>query len=121
MSMPKSVYHTGNHDVTYFFPDETLKNKYVDLKDIFDILNTDESKLKINMPQYGTLDYFPTKKFMLTYDPAKIGDAKGIPAKYLSRLDTIRFESRGRQSRRTTLLCWISWSQITGSVLCILF
>ena len=92
MSMSKNTYRTGNHDVTYFFPDEQLKDRYTDLKDVFDIINTDETKLKVTTPQYGTLDYLPTRKFMLTYDPVKIVADKSIPAKYLSRLDTVKWE-----------------------------
>jgi len=92
MSMSKNIYRTGNHDVTYFFPDEQLKDRYTDLKDVFDIINNDETKLKVTTPQYGTLDYLPTRKFMLTYDPVKIAADKSIPAKYLSRLDTVRWE-----------------------------
>jgi tetratricopeptide (TPR) repeat protein/MFS family permease len=104
MSMSKERYRTGNHDVTYFFPDEQLKDRYVDLKDVFDLINTDESKLRINTPQYGALDYFPTRKFMLTYDPAQIAADKSIPEKYLSRLDTIRWEIKNQAVEKNSLV-----------------
>jgi tetratricopeptide (TPR) repeat protein len=104
MSMPRSIYRTGNHDVTYFFEEEQLKDRYIDLKDVFDIINTDDSKLKINTPQYGTLDYFPTRKFMLTFDPAKIAADKSIPSKYLSRLDTVRWEIKSQAIEKNQLV-----------------
>ncbi len=104
MSMSRDRYRMGNHDVTYFFPDEKLKDSYIDLKDVFDIINTDESKLKINTPQYGSLDYFPTKKFMLTYDPLQITADKSIPAKYLSRLDTVRWEIKSHAIEKNNLV-----------------
>jgi Protein of unknown function (DUF2723) len=104
MSMSRDRYHTGNHDVTYFFPDEQLKDRYIDLKDVFDIINTDDTKLKINTPQYGSLDYFPTKKFMLTYDPAKIAADKSIPAKFLSRLDTVKWEIKNQVIEKNNLV-----------------
>ncbi len=104
MSMARDRYRTGNHDVTYFFPDEKLKDRYIDLKDVFDVINTDDTKLKINTPQYGSLDYFPTNKFMLTYDPAMIAADKSIPAKYLSRLDTIRWEIKAQAIQKNNLV-----------------
>lgn len=104
MSMTKSHYHTGNHDVTYFFPDEKLKDRYFDLKDIFDIINTDDNKLKFSTPEYGALDYFPTRKFMLTYDPAKINSDNSIPVQYLSRLDTIKWEIKGEAIEKSKLV-----------------
>lgn len=104
MSMAKDRYRTGNHDVTYFFEDEQLKDRFIDLKDVFDIINTDDTKLKINTPQYGSLDYFPSKKFMLTYDPAMIAADKSIPAKYLSRLDTVRWEIKSQAIEKNNLV-----------------
>jgi hypothetical protein len=104
MSMAKDRYRTGNHDVTYFFEDEQLKDRYIDLKDVFDIINTDDTKLKINTPQYGSLDYFPSKKFMLTCDPAKIAADKSIPSKYLSRLDTVRWEIKSQAIEKNNLV-----------------
>jgi hypothetical protein len=104
MSMSRDKYRTGNHDVTYLLPDEQLKSRYIDLKDVFDIINTDETKLKVNTPQYGSLDYFPTRKFMLTYDPVKIAADKSIPAKYLSRMDTIRWEIKSNAIEKNKLV-----------------
>src|ERR1035437_8676372 len=42
--------------------------------------NTNATKLKLSTPEYGDLDYFPTRKFMLTYNPAKINFFFNIPA-----------------------------------------
>ncbi len=90
-SLTRDKYRQGNHDVTYIIENESLKNTYVNLKDLFHILNTDESKLKFNTPQAGDIDYFPTKKFMVTVDPKSIRENKLIPMRYMTRFDTIRW------------------------------
>ncbi|MCX6243644.1 MAG: DUF2723 domain-containing protein [Bacteroidetes bacterium] len=104
ISMTRDKYRAGNHDVTYFFEDEQVKNRYVDIRDIFDIIKTDDSKLKINTPEYGQLDYFPTKKFMVTYDPMQLMADKTIPAKVLSRLDTMRWEIKNQAIEKSHLI-----------------
>jgi len=103
-SLTEEKYRTGSHDVTYFFENDQLKNVYVDLKDLFNVLNTDDSKLKINTPEYGLLDYFPTKKFMVTYDPVAIKRGNYIPSKYFSRLDTLRWEIKQQAIEKNNLM-----------------
>jgi len=90
-SLSREKYRQGNHDVTYFIENDQVKNTYIDVKDIFNILNNNESKLKLNTSQYGTVDFFPTKKFMVTYDSVAVVNQKLVPSKYLNRLDTIRW------------------------------
>ncbi|MCX6248062.1 MAG: DUF2723 domain-containing protein [Bacteroidetes bacterium] len=104
MSMSRARYHTGNHDVTYIFEDEKLKNSYIDLKDLFDIINTDESRLRISTPQYGSLDYFPSKKLMITVDPSKIASYTSVPQKYVSRIDTVKFTIRKQALEKNDLV-----------------
>ncbi len=94
-SMTKDKYRQGNHDVTYLIEDEGLKNQFVDVRALFEIIATDESRLKMNTEQIGMIDFFPTKKFMVTYDTANIMNL--VPAGYAGRLDTIRWEI-GRQA-----------------------
>jgi hypothetical protein len=91
-SLTRDKYIQGNHDVTYIVENEKMKDYYVDLHDIFNLLEKDESKLKFNTEQIGMVDFFPTKKFMVTYDPVKIRSDHLVPAKYFNRLDTIRWE-----------------------------
>ncbi|MCX6252059.1 MAG: DUF2723 domain-containing protein [Bacteroidetes bacterium] len=91
-SLSKEKYRQGNHDIVYFIENEGLKDVYVDLKDLFHVLNTDESKLKFNTSQYGMIDFFPSKKFMVTYDPQTFLKDHPLLTKYRSRLDTIRWE-----------------------------
>jgi hypothetical protein len=88
-SLAKEKYRSGNHDVTYFVEDPELKNRFIPLRDLFDVLNTDESRLKMNTEQIGEIDYFPVKNFLVPYDSATVIGNGFVPAKYASRLDTI--------------------------------
>ena len=63
-SLTREKYRQGNHDVTYIIEDEALKNQYVDLKVLFNILNTDDSRLKLNTSQYGPVDFSPPGNFL---------------------------------------------------------
>ena len=103
-SLSQEKYRTGSHDVTYFFENDQLKDVYIDLKDLFNVLNTDDSKLKMNTTEYGMLDYFPTKKFIVSCDPSLIKSGKYIPAKYFTRLDTIRWEIKQQAIEKNSLM-----------------
>lgn len=103
-SMTRDKYLQGNHDVTYIIENEKLKNYYVDLHDLFNIINNNESKLKFNTEQIGTVDFFPSKKFMVTYDPEQIRENKLIPEKYYNRLDTLRWEINRQVIEKSTLM-----------------
>jgi hypothetical protein len=104
LSLSGDQYRTGNHDVTYFFEDDRLKDQYIDIKNVFDVLKTDESRLRVETPEYGMLDYFPTKKFMVTYDPATFMADRNFPQRYLSKLDTIRWEIKGQAVEKNNLV-----------------
>jgi hypothetical protein len=91
-SLPREKYRQGNHDVTYIVEDDAVKDLFIDVRILFNILNTDDSKLKMNTSQIGTIDFFPTKKFMVTYDSADMVRNGKIPLKLASRMDTIRWE-----------------------------
>jgi MFS family permease len=104
MTMTQDKYRTGNHDVTYFFEDPKLKDTYIDVKDLFDIIRTDENQLKINTPQYGPLDFFPSKKLRINCDPDVIRADKSIPASYMTRLDTMRFQVRSNAIEKNSLV-----------------
>jgi hypothetical protein len=103
-SLTRDKYIQGHHDVTYIIENEKLKNYYVDLHDLFSIIANDENKLKFNTDQIGQVDFFPTKKFMVTYDPKQIKENKLIPEKYFNRLDTIRWDMNRQVIEKTNLM-----------------
>ncbi len=103
-SLTKEKYRQGTHDVTYIVEEEGLKNTYVDVKALFDIIAKDDSKLKMNTSQIGMIDYFPTRKFMVTYDPATLLKTANIPSRLASRLDTIRWEFKGQGIEKANLM-----------------
>lgn len=67
-SLPPEIYRNGSHDITFLVEQEKIKD-YVEVKDLFDIIKKDENVLKISTGS-GKVDYFPTKKFRITVDPA---------------------------------------------------
>ncbi|MDD4604322.1 MAG: DUF2723 domain-containing protein [Bacteroidales bacterium] len=103
-SLTKDKYRQGNHDVTYVFEDSGLKDTYVDLKDIFGILVQDDSKLKMNTAQIGMIDYFPTKKFMVTVNLPDILKNGHLSENMTRRLDTLRWEFKGQAIEKNNLM-----------------
>ena len=89
-SLTRDKYHSGNHDVTYLLEDPNLKDMYINVKDIFDVINRNEERLKMKT-QIGTIDYLPTKKFMVTYDSARMVSRELIPAPLAARMEPIRW------------------------------
>ncbi len=103
-SLTRDKYRQGNHDVTYLIEDEGLKDTYVDVKALFGILAEDDSKLKMNTSQIGMIDYFPTKKFMVTYDSAAFVKAGNVSPAMARRLDTIRWEIKAQGLEKANLM-----------------
>ncbi|MCK9423012.1 MAG: DUF2723 domain-containing protein [Bacteroidales bacterium] len=103
-SLTRDKYRQGNHDVTYLMEDESLKNTFVDVRALFGVIAQDESKLKMNTSQIGMIDYFPTKKFMVTYDPQEILKTGTISSKMTGRLDTIRWEIKSQAIEKNSLM-----------------
>ena len=89
-SLTRDKYQSGNHDITYLVEDPKLKGIYIDVKDVLEVINTNEDRLKTKT-QVGTIDYFPTKMFMVTYDSAKMVNERLIPENLAGRMDTIRW------------------------------
>jgi len=89
-SLTWDKYHTGNHDITYLLEDPKLKDIYIDVKDVFEVINTNEDRFKMKT-QIGTIDYLPTKMFMVTYDSARMVNEGLIPENLANRMDTIRW------------------------------
>ena len=54
--------------------------------------------------QFGTVDFFPTRKFMVTYDPAVMISRKQIPPFLAPRMDTIRWEINRQDIEKNDLM-----------------
>jgi hypothetical protein len=103
-SLTKDKYRQGSHDVTYLIEDEGLKNTYIDVKALFSIIAEDDSRLKMNTSQIGMIDYFPSKKFMVTYDSASLIKNGAVYQDMVHRLDTIRWEIKGQAVEKANLM-----------------
>jgi len=61
-------YQGSTRNITYL--EEVIKDP-VDLREVFDILRTNESRLQVNT-SYGLIDYLPSKKFRIAVDSARV-------------------------------------------------
>ena len=103
-SLAKEKYRQGNHDVTYFMEDDALKNQYVDLRTLFNILNSHDSVLKSNTQQYGWIDFFPTRKFTVGYDSAEVLQKGYVPAKYAKQMSPLKWELKMNAIEKNNLM-----------------
>ena len=103
-SLSREKYRQGSHDVTYMIEDEGLKNTYIDVKTLFDIIAQDDTRLKMNTSQIGMIDYFPSKKFMVPDDPASILKTGTVLPAMAGRIDTIRWEIKGQAIEKASLM-----------------
>ena len=104
-SISREKYRQGSHDVTYIVEDDVLKNQYLDLKVLFNIINTDDSRLKLNTQQYGMFDYFPSRKFFVGQDPPELLKKGYVPAKYASQVrDTLKWEMKLNAIEKNNLM-----------------
>ncbi|NOX46443.1 MAG: DUF2723 domain-containing protein [Chlorobi bacterium] len=78
ISLPWNEYKDGTRNYTYFIENENIKG-YVELKQLFDILNSDPSRL-VMQTRMGPLNYFPTKKFKVTIDSAAVVNSGTVSA-----------------------------------------
>jgi len=76
-SLPWEQYKDGTRNFTYFIENENIKG-YVELKQLFDLLLNDPSRLTMQS-RIGPLEFFPTKKFKITIDSADV-IRKGVVA-----------------------------------------
>ncbi len=79
-SLTQEVYRNGSHDLTFLVEKENITD-YVEVKDLFNIILKDEKKLQINTGR-GMADYFPTKKFRITVDPATAVSTGTVPREH---------------------------------------
>lgn len=102
-SMTKERYQSGNHDITYLLEDPKLKNVYLNVDDVFDIINHNEDRLKMNT-SIGMIDYLPGKKFMITMDSARIVAENLVSERFFGRLDTIRWNLNRNAIQKNDLM-----------------
>jgi MFS family permease len=88
-SLPRELYRNGSHDVTYLVEQESL-TEYVEVKDLFDILKMDDKKLQINTGR-GIADYFPTKKFKISVDPATAVRTGTVPPELAGKVTDLEW------------------------------
>jgi len=89
-SMTWDKYHQGSHDVTYLVEDPSFKDKYIDIRQLFQIINTDDKQLKMS-PGDGnvSIDFFPTKKFVLPSDTLELLRSGAVPKKFAGKIDNL--------------------------------
>ena len=103
-SLSWEKYRQGTHDVTYIVEDPSLKDQYINLKELFNILNTDDSRLKLPTEQYGTVDFFPSRKFFVGYDSLEILNKGYLPSKYRYRMTPLRWEYKQNMVEKNNLM-----------------
>ncbi len=104
-SMTQAKYRQGNHDVTYLIEDPSFKDKYVDIRQLFQIINTDDSKLKVNPGGgEGLFDYFPTRKFYLPSDSAELIRTGAVPAMYKGKIEDLSWEIKREGVEKANLM-----------------
>ncbi|MCF8369202.1 MAG: DUF2723 domain-containing protein [Bacteroidales bacterium] len=68
-SLEWEQYKDGTRNYTYFIENENVKG-FVELKQLFDIINTNPDRLTMQT-RVGPIEYFPTKKVKITIDSAQ--------------------------------------------------
>jgi hypothetical protein len=101
-SLPRELYRNGSHDVTYLVEQENITD-YVEVKDLFDIIKKDDKKLQINTGR-GTADYFPTKKFRITVDPATVVANGTVPRELAGQVTNLEWRFSGNAITKNFLM-----------------
>ena len=87
ISLSQDQYRQGTRDVVYIIENDNIKD-FVDVKALFDIIQQDESRLQFTRDGM-TIDYFPTKKFLLTADSATVVNNGTVPPELASYITPI--------------------------------
>ncbi len=101
-SLPAKLYRNGSHDVTYLLEQENITD-YVELKELFDIINQDDKKLQINTGR-GIADYFPTKKFRVSVDPAIAVRTGTVPPELAGQVTDLEWRISGNVITKNYLM-----------------
>ncbi|MCD4664853.1 MAG: DUF2723 domain-containing protein [Bacteroidales bacterium] len=83
-SLPWDQYKDGTRPYTYFLENENIKG-HVELKQLFDILNNDPNRLRMQT-RIGPIEFFPTKKFKIKIDSARIINTGTVTPKDADRI-----------------------------------
>lgn len=104
-SMTVERYRQGNHDVTYLFEDPSFKDRYIDIRQLFQIINTDEAKLKMRPGNTDAeIDYFPGNRFALPCDSAALISNGAVPAKYRGRIVDLAWQFKREAIEKASLM-----------------
>lgn len=87
--LPRELYRNGSHDVTFLVEQENIKD-YVEVKELLDIMEKDPKVLQINTNN-GKVDYFPTKKFRISVDPAQAVRTGTVSAAEAGQVTNLEF------------------------------
>jgi hypothetical protein len=102
ISLTQEQYRQGTRDVVYLIENEKIKD-FVDVKTLFDIIARDESRLQFNRDGM-TIDYFPTKKFMLKADSADVIGNNVLPPDMAGRIEPVRWSVNSWGIQRNHLI-----------------
>jgi hypothetical protein len=101
-SLSREKYKNGSHDVTYLVEQENIKD-YVEVKELFDIIKQDDKKLQFNTGR-GIVDYFPTKKFRVSVDPAVVLKTGTVPPEQAGLITDLEWKYNGNAITKNYLL-----------------
>ena len=82
----------GHHDITYLIEDPAFKDSYLDIRQLMEMLNTDENRLKMDARGMGTIDYFPGRKFALRSDSSMLIRTGAVPPEYKNRIEDLSWK-----------------------------
>lgn len=102
ISMTPKLYRSGSHDITYLVERDDIK-EYVEVKDLFDILEKDEKLLQINTGK-GIADVFPTKKFRVSVDPQVAVATGTVPPGLADRITDLEWRYSGNAITKNYLI-----------------
>jgi hypothetical protein len=77
--------------------------EYVEVKELFDILKKDDKKLQINTGR-GIADYFPTKKFKISVDPAVAVRTGTVPPEMADQVIDLEWRYSGSAITKNYLM-----------------
>lgn len=91
ISLNHNEYRQGTRDVIYLLEQENIQG-HVNVKDLYDIMKKNPDRLKLQTGQ-GEIDYFPTKKFYIPVDSAKVVANGTVPKAWAGEVvDSVKWE-----------------------------
>ena len=90
ISLRQDQYRQGTRDVIYLIENENITEP-VDIKALFDIIQKDESRLRFTR-EGVTIDYFPTKDFLLNVDSASVVNNGTVPLELAGEITPVTWK-----------------------------